>query len=101
MSDSTVSGKTSDTISPAAHFFTLGSELLNEVQRTLGGSRVKALRLTIGHRVIKELPISPATAVATVAIVIVAIIVSNLKIEVVKEPLPDSTPAASAPGGAS
>jgi hypothetical protein len=101
MSDSTSSGNTTSAVTPAANFFSLGSELLNEVQHHLGDSKVKALRLTLGHRVIKEIPISPVTAVATVALVIVAIIVSNLKIEVVKEPLQETSPAASAPGGAS
>ncbi|HEY3328914.1 MAG TPA: hypothetical protein VGK19_02745 [Capsulimonadaceae bacterium] len=101
MSDSTSNSKTSETVTPAANFFNLGSELLNEVQHTLGSSRIKSLRLTLGHRVIKEFPVSPATAIATVAIVIIAILVSNLKIEIVKEPLPDTSPAASAPGGAS
>ena len=101
MADESGSSNTSSAVTPAANFFTLGSELLNEVQHHLGDSKVKALRLTLGHRVIKEIPISPVTAIATVGLVIVAIIVSNLKIEIVKEPLQDTSPAASAPGGAS
>ncbi|MDR3710206.1 MAG: hypothetical protein P4L33_18070 [Capsulimonadaceae bacterium] len=101
MSDSTGSDRPSATLTPAANFFSLGSELLAEVQKTLGDSRLKALRLKVGDRTIKEIPITPVTAFATLAVVIGAIIITNLKIEVVKEPLPDPSSAAPAPGGAS
>lgn len=100
MSDGTGSQNTSVTLTPATNFFSLGSELLTEVQKTIGNSRLRALRLRVGDRIIKEVPVSPVTAIATIAVVVGAIIISNLKIEVVKEPLPESSPAAPAPGGA-
>jgi hypothetical protein len=90
-----------DVLTPAANLFSLGSELLNEVQGTLGSSKVKALRLSFGDRTIREIPVSPLTAIATLALVIGAILVSNLKIEIVKEPLPGRSGDVNAPGGAS
>jgi len=89
----------SEALVPATNFFSVGSELLNEVQRIVGHSRIKAIRFTLGGRQIKELPIKPMTAIATIVIVIGAVILSNLKVEVVKEPAAPGAPAAS--GGAS
>ncbi len=68
------------------NFFSLGAELLSEVQKIVGTNRVRALRLKLGNRVIKELPIAPLTAVATVALVVLAVLVSSLSIEVEQEP---------------
>jgi len=91
----------SDVLTPAANLFSMGSDLLNEVQGTIGNSKVKALRLSIGDRTIREIPVSPLTAIATIALVVGAILVSNLRIEIVKEPLPERSGDAAAPGGAS
>ena len=77
----------SEALVPATNFFSVGSELLNEVQRIIGHNRIRALRLTLGGRQIKEFPIAPATAIATIALVVGAVILSNLKVEVVKEPM--------------
>ena len=101
MSDGTGSDRMSATLSPTANFFSLGTELLAEVQKTVSDSKVRAIRFKIGDRTIREFPISPVTAIATVAVVIIAIIITNLKVEVVKEPLLEKSSAASAPGGAS
>jgi hypothetical protein len=97
MADETTVGSqtpSSEALVPAANFFSVGSELLNEVQRIIGHSRVRALRLTLGGRPIKEFPIAPVTAIATILVVVAAVVLSNLKIEVVKDP-------ASSNGGAS
>lgn len=89
MADDTTAGTqtpSSEALVPATNFFSVGSELLNEVQRIIGHNRIRALRLTLGGRPLKEFPVAPATAIATIALVIGAVILSNLKVEVVKEP---------------
>ena len=82
---------TGDKLAPATSFFTVGAELLGEVQRIIGTNRVRSLRVKLGNRVIKEIPIGPLTAVATVVLVLLAGVVSTISIEVEHEPA--STPA--------
>jgi len=77
---------TSDKLAPATNFFTVGAELLGEVQRLIGTNRVRSLRVKLGNRVIKEIPIGPVTAVATVVLVLLAVVVSTISIEVEHEP---------------
>jgi hypothetical protein len=98
MSDGTGARSPSGALTPATHFFSFGSELLAEVQNTLGSSRLTALRLRVGDRVIKEIPITPMTAIATIAVVVGAIIITNLTVEVVKEPLTKSSAETSTAG---
>lgn len=86
--DTTPSG---NSLTPAANFFALGAELLGEVQRMVGTNRVRSLRVKLGTRVIKEIPVNTTTAVATVALVLIAVIVSTMSIEVEHEPA--SSPA--------
>lgn len=74
------------TLAPATNFFTLGADLLGEVQRIIGSDRVRSLRIKMGNRVVKEIPIAPLTAVATVALVLLAVVVSTMSIEVEHEP---------------
>jgi hypothetical protein len=76
----------SDALGPAKNFFSLGADLLGEVQRIIGPNRVRALRVKLGNRVIKEIPVAPLTAVATVALVLLAVVVSTMSIEVEHEP---------------
>ena len=80
-----------NSLTPAANFFSLGAELLGEVQRMVGTNRVRSLRIKLGTRVIKEIPVNTTTAVATVALVLIAVIVSTMSIEVEHEPA--SSPA--------
>jgi hypothetical protein len=74
-----------DALSPASNFFSLGAELLSEVQKHVGHSKVKALRVNLGGRHLKDIPVSPASAIATVILAVLAVLISNLRIEVVKE----------------
>jgi len=74
-----------EVLEPAAHFFQLGSELLGEVQKIVGTTRVRAVRLSLGGRVLKDIKINPVTAIATVAVVVAAVVISNLKVEVIKD----------------
>ena len=68
------------------NFVGLGMDLFSQVQRSLGSSKVRALRLKIGNHVIKEIPVSPLTTAATVVLVVLAVVVSTLSIEVDHEP---------------
>jgi len=77
----------SDALAPATSFFTVGAELLGEVQRLIGTNRVRCLRIKLGSRVVKEIPIRPLTAAATVILVLLAVVVSTMSIEVEHEPV--------------
>lgn len=73
---------------PSANLFSLGVDLFGEVQRVIGNNRVRGLRVKIGNRLIKEIPVAPLTTYATLALVLLAVVVSTLSIEVDHEPLP-------------
>jgi hypothetical protein len=81
----------SNALAPATNFFALGAELLGEVQKIIGDNRVRTLRLKLGGRVVKEIQIAPLTAAATVALVLLAVVVTTMTIEVEHEPA--SSPA--------
>ncbi len=70
----------------ANNLFTIGADLLGEVQRIIGTSRVRALRVKIGNRTVKEVPVAPLTALTTVLLVALAVVVSNMSIEVEHDP---------------
>ncbi len=78
--------QTSSTQTPSPNYFALGAELLGQVQRILGSSRVRGLRVKMGSRVIKEVPVGPMTAAATAGLVLLAVVVSTMSIEVEHEP---------------
>jgi hypothetical protein len=80
-----------ETLAPATTFFMVGAELLGDVQRIIGTNRVRSLRVKLGNRVVKEIPVGPLTAVATVVLVLLAVVVSTMSIEVEHEPA--SSPA--------
>jgi hypothetical protein len=63
----------------------VGSELLNEMQHIVGHSKVKALRINLGNRHIKDIQVNGATALVTIGLALLAVIISNLRVEVVKE----------------
>ena len=73
---------------PSANLFSLGVDLFGEVQRVIGNSRVKGLRVKFGNRLITEVPVAPLSTAATVALVLLAVVVSTLSIEVDHEPTP-------------
>ena len=76
----------STTLAPASHFFTLGADLLTEVQKIIGSNKIRSLRIKLGTRTIKEIKIAPLTAVATIAVVLLAVVISTMTIEVEQEP---------------
>ncbi len=73
---------------PASHLLNLGVDLFGQVQRLVSNGNIRALRLKLGNRVLKEIPVGPLTTIATMALVLLAIVVSTLSIEVDHEPKP-------------
>jgi hypothetical protein len=94
-----------ETLNSASKVFTIGSELLREVQHHLGQSNIRSLRLTLGGRPLKDFPVAPATAIASLFLVVLAVIITNLKVEVIKDTdvnggADTSATSTPAPGGA-
>lgn len=71
---------------PAANLFSVGVDLVGEVQRVIGSDRVRSLRVKFGNRVIKEIPVAPLTTFATIALVLLAVVISTLTVEIEHEP---------------
>ena len=67
---------------PTSNLFSLGVDLFGEVQRVIGKEPVRGLRVKFGNRVLKEFPIAPLSTTATVALVLLAVVVTTLSIEV-------------------
>lgn len=59
----------------------LGAELAEEVQKVVTGGPVRRLRIKYGNRVIVEKPLA-LTAIATLAVVVAAVLVTKLGVEV-------------------
>lgn len=64
----------------------LGLDLLGQVQRITNSDHVRALRIKLGGRVVKEIPVGSLSKLITVALVLVAVLVSTLTVEVEHEP---------------
>ncbi len=71
---------------PSSNLFSLGLDLFGEVQRVIGKEPVRGLRVKFGNRLIKEIPIAPLSTAATVALVLLAVVVSTLSIEIDHDP---------------
>jgi hypothetical protein len=67
-----------------ADLFTVGSDLLDEVERLLRAGAIKKVRVRLGNRTLKEIPVS-LTAVGAVLIGILAVLVSRFVIELERE----------------
>lgn len=77
---------TSSASASSPNYFALGAELLSQVQRILGRSHVHGLRIKMGSRTIKEVPVGPMSAALTAGLVLLAVVVSTMSIEVEHEP---------------
>ena len=64
----------------------LGLDLLGQVQRITNSDHVRALRIKLGGRVVKEIPVGSLSKLITVVLVLVAVLVSTLTVEVEHEP---------------
>lgn len=71
---------------PTSNLFSLGVDLFGEVQRVIGKEPVRGLRVKFGNRVLKEFPIAPLSTTATVALVLLAVVVTTLSIEIDHSP---------------
>lgn len=69
-----------------ANLLTLGADLVGQVQRIIGRDKVRALRVKLGGRTVTEIPVAPLSAAATVALVVLAVVLSTLSVEVEHEP---------------
>ena len=70
-----------------SNLFSLGVDLFGEVQRVIGKEPVRGLRVKIGNRLLTEIRIAPLSTATTVALVLLAVIVSTLSIEIDHEPV--------------
>ncbi len=77
---------TSESAISGSGLFSLGASLLGDVQRIVGQSKVRAIRLNLGGKMLKEIPIKPASAVVTVLLAVAAVLISNLRVDIVNDP---------------
>jgi len=63
---------------------TVGADLLDEVERLLRAGAIKKVRVRLGNRTLKEIPVS-LTAVGAVLIGFVAVLVTRFVIELERE----------------
>jgi len=65
-------------------YFLVGADLLDEVERLLRAGAIKKIRVRLGNRTLKEIPVS-LTAVGAVLIGFVAVLVTRFVIELERE----------------
>jgi hypothetical protein len=73
-------------LAPAGKFFGIGADVLKQIERTIGQSKIRAIRVKLGDRTLKEVPLQTASVVLTIAVALVAVVVSSLSVEVEHEP---------------
>lgn len=78
---------TSAALAPATKLFGVGADLLGQVEKMVGNNKVSGLKVKLGNRVIKEIPLQSAKAVVTIGLALLAVILSQLTVEVEHEPL--------------
>lgn len=86
--ESTINAQTA--LAPAQQFFGVGADLLGQVEQTIGNKRVNGLKIKLGDRVIKEVSLQSASAVVTIALALLAVVVSSITVEVEHEPAASS-----------
>ena len=63
---------------------TVGADLLDEAERLLRAGAIRKIRIRLGHRTLKEIPVS-LTAVGAVLIGVLAVLVTRFVIELERE----------------
>jgi len=63
---------------------TVGADLLDEVERLLRAGAIRKIRVRLGNRTLKEIPVS-LTAVGAVLIGVIAVLVTRFVIELERE----------------
>ena len=71
---------------PNSSLLPLGMDLFGQVQRILNSDHVRALRIKLGGRVVKEIPVGSLSRIITIALVLAAVLLSTLTVEVDHEP---------------
>jgi hypothetical protein len=60
---------------------TVGTEIIDDVQRLLDAGIIRKVRVKLGNRTLREIPVSPTT-LGAVAIGLLAVLITRLAIEV-------------------
>jgi hypothetical protein len=61
----------------------IGADILEHVQEALKGGKIRGVRIKLGNRTLREIPVE-AAAVSAILIAAAAVIVSQLRIEIDK-----------------
>lgn len=75
-----------------------GMAFMDELKKAVSGGQIRAIRLKFGNRTLKEMLVSPGTAVAVLAVAAAAILITKLRVEVDREPEPEEEELPAAPG---
>jgi hypothetical protein len=82
--DSAVNAQTG--LAPAGKLFGMGADVLGQIERTIGQNKIRAVRVKLGDRTLKEIPIQAASMILTIGVALLAVVVSSLSVEVEHEP---------------
>jgi hypothetical protein len=61
-----------------------GADVLDTVQDVLKGGRIRSVRIMMGNRMLKEIPVQVA-AISAVILAIGAVVISQLHIDIIKD----------------
>jgi len=73
-------------LAPASKLIGVGSDLLSQVEGLIGKSKIRSIRVKLGSRTLKEIPIETASTILTIAVALAAVVLSSLTVEVEHEP---------------
>lgn len=59
----------------------ISADVLDQVQDVLKGGRIRAVRIKLGQRTLKEIPVE-AAALTAILVAVAAVVISQLRIEV-------------------
>jgi hypothetical protein len=61
-----------------------GLSFIDELKKLIAGGEICALRFKFGGRTVKEIPITPATALGVIGIATLAVVLTKLRVEVLR-----------------
>jgi hypothetical protein len=73
-------------LAPASKLIGVGSDLLSQVEGLIGNSKIRSIRVKLGSRTLKEIPIETASTILTIVVALAAVVLSSLTVEVEHEP---------------
>ena len=62
----------------------IGADVLDQVQEVLQGGRIRAVRIKLGNKTVREIPVE-AAALTAILLVAAAVLISQLRIEIDKD----------------